>query len=209
MLKWCNFFSMTPTKNIELIDWSSDNSDFIGHCFQGPICTGKLIMSDDDAELFDQQKTCSLISNRDNCQRSSSSQTFDIMLWAEFEPVQNLSSGLVERRTAVGIFLIDNDIEELWVISSYVKPSPTALLIICKNSISHLKSLLRCRTFRNPAVWLVEKIYNINLRPRFLPDMEWKKFPKKIQNDLFWSPSDPNKNKSEISANIRLSFLRF
>ena len=52
-----------------MIDWGNErwtnNSDLIGHCLQGPIYKGKLIISDDDdAELFDWQKACSLFPAR-------------------------------------------------------------------------------------------------------------------------------------------------
>ena len=54
---------------------------------------------DDDDELFggmvDRQKAFSLISSRDHCQISSPSQIADTPQ-AGFEPVENLSSGLVE-----------------------------------------------------------------------------------------------------------------
>ena len=53
----------------------------------------------DDDELFcgmvDRRKVFSLSSSRDHCQRSSPSWISDTP-WARFEPVQNLSSGLVE-----------------------------------------------------------------------------------------------------------------
>ena len=45
--------------------------------------------------MVDQQKAFSLISNRDHCQRSSPSRISDTTQ-AGFDPVQNLSSGLVE-----------------------------------------------------------------------------------------------------------------
>ena len=45
--------------------------------------------------MVDQRKAFSLISSRDNCQRSSPLQISDTPQ-AGFEPVQNLSSGLVE-----------------------------------------------------------------------------------------------------------------
>ena len=45
--------------------------------------------------MVDQQKMFSLISSWDHCQRSSPLKISDT-LWAGFEPVQNLSSGLVE-----------------------------------------------------------------------------------------------------------------
>ena len=54
---------------------------------------------DDDDELFcgmvDQRKAFSLISSHDHCQRPSPSRISDT-LQAGFEPVQNLSSGIVE-----------------------------------------------------------------------------------------------------------------
>ena len=53
---------------------------------------------DDDDECFcgtvDRQKTFSLISSRDHCQRSSPSRISDTL--RAFEPAQNLSSGFVE-----------------------------------------------------------------------------------------------------------------
>ena len=45
--------------------------------------------------MVDRQKAFSLISSWDHCQRSSPSQISNTPR-AEFEPVQNLSSGLVE-----------------------------------------------------------------------------------------------------------------
>ena len=48
------------------------------------------------------RKVFSLISSWDHCQRSSQSWICD-MLWAGFEPKQNLSSGLVEWSCAVTI----------------------------------------------------------------------------------------------------------
>ena len=52
--------------------------------------------------MVDRQKAFSLISSRDHYQRSSPSRISDT-LWAGFEPVQNLSSGLVEWSCAVVI----------------------------------------------------------------------------------------------------------
>ena len=54
--------------------------------------------ADDDKLFFcgmiDRRKTLSLISSRDHCQKSSPSRISDTPR-AEFEPAQNLSSGLV------------------------------------------------------------------------------------------------------------------
>ena len=52
--------------------------------------------------MVDRRKTMSLISSQDHCQRSSPSRISNT-LRAEFEPAQNLSSGLVERSSAVVI----------------------------------------------------------------------------------------------------------
>ena len=53
-------------------------------------------------DMFDWRKAFSLISSRDYCQRSSSSRISDTPR-VGFEPVQNLSSGLVEWSCAVAI----------------------------------------------------------------------------------------------------------
>ena len=55
--------------------------------------------------MVDRQKVFSLISSLDHCQRSSPSQISD-MSQAGFEPVQNLSSGLVEGSCTVVITII-------------------------------------------------------------------------------------------------------
>ena len=52
--------------------------------------------------MADRRKAFSRISSRDHCQRSSPSRSFDTPR-AEFEPAQNLSSGLVEWSCAVAI----------------------------------------------------------------------------------------------------------
>ena len=52
--------------------------------------------------MVDRRRAFSLISSRDHCQRSSSSRISDTPR-AEFEPAQNLSSGLVEWSCAVVI----------------------------------------------------------------------------------------------------------
>ena len=52
--------------------------------------------------MLDRRKAFSLISSRDHCQRSSSSQICDTPQ-AGFEPAQNMNSGLVEWRCAVVI----------------------------------------------------------------------------------------------------------
>ena len=52
--------------------------------------------------MVDRRKAFSLISNRDHCQRSSSSRISDTPR-AGFEPAQNLSSGFVEWSCAVEI----------------------------------------------------------------------------------------------------------
>ena len=52
--------------------------------------------------MFDRRKAFTLISSRDHCQRSSPSRISDTPR-AGFEPVQNLSSGLVEWNCAVVI----------------------------------------------------------------------------------------------------------
>ena len=52
--------------------------------------------------MVDRRKAFSLISSWDHCQRSSPSWTSDT-LWTGFEPVHNLSSGLVEWSCAVVI----------------------------------------------------------------------------------------------------------
>ena len=59
--------------------------------------------------MFDWWKAFSLISSRDHCQRSSQSQISN-MPRAGFEPVQNLSSGLVEWSCAVVIKEYKNNI---------------------------------------------------------------------------------------------------
>ena len=63
------------------------------------ICTLPFVIDDDDDESFcgmvDRRKVFSLISSRDYCQRSSPSQISDT-LRAGLDPVQNLSSNLVE-----------------------------------------------------------------------------------------------------------------
>ena len=53
-------------------------------------------------DMFDWRKAFRLISSRDHCPRSSSSRISDTPR-AGFEPVQNLSSGLVEWSCAVAI----------------------------------------------------------------------------------------------------------
>ena len=59
--------------------------------------------------MFDWWKVLSLISSWDHCQRSSQSQISN-MPWAGFEPVQNLSSGLVEWSCAVVVKEYKNNI---------------------------------------------------------------------------------------------------
>ena len=59
--------------------------------------------------MFDWWKALSLISSWDHCQRSSQAQISN-MPWAGFEPVQNLSSGLVEWSCAVVVKEYKNNI---------------------------------------------------------------------------------------------------
>ena len=72
-------------------------------CLNGRCCSS---MCDDDDELFLQddwpRKAFSLISSRDDCQRSSPSRSSNTPR-AGFKPSQNLSSGLVEWSCAVVI----------------------------------------------------------------------------------------------------------
>ena len=70
--------------------------NFIVHCF------GELMMMNCFCGMVDRPKVFSLIFNWDHCQRSSPSRISNTP-WSEFEPEQNLSSGLVEWSCAVVI----------------------------------------------------------------------------------------------------------
>ena len=82
----------------------------------------------------------------------------------------------------------------------------------------------------NPAIWLVKSIEDKQSTPRFLSRMEfamgnqvsqyfffqtvlrktkWKLLFKKNKIPYFGGTYDPKSSKSEISANIRRSFLRY
>ena len=74
------------------------NSKFYGWWYISSI----ILMMDWFCGMVDWQKSFSLISSWDHCQRSSPSR-ISIILQAGFEPAQNLSSGFVESNCAIVI----------------------------------------------------------------------------------------------------------
>ena len=74
------------------------NSKFYGWWYISSI----ILMMDWFCSMVDWQKSFSLISSWDHCQRSSPS-WISIILQAGFEPAQNLSSGFVESNCAIVI----------------------------------------------------------------------------------------------------------
>ena len=106
--------------------------------------------------MVDQRKAFSLISSWDHCQRSSPSRIADT-LWAGFERVQNLSSGLVEWSCAVVVTTM-TDLKG----AATFKMKPVVIIvfkdwqlwtILTESSILDLAS----RVPQNGAFWTYEK----------------------------------------------------
>ena len=95
-----SFYRYVWKKSISLIDWKCHCLDYIqqkttSNKFFALMMMMLMMMMNCFCGMIDWSKVFSLISSWDHCQRSSPSRISD-MPRAEFEPAQNLSSGLVE-----------------------------------------------------------------------------------------------------------------
>ena len=112
--------------------------------------------------IVDQWKMSSLISSRDYYQRSSLLQISD-MLWAGFEPAQNLSSGFVE-----------------WSRSVVITTTRWCRWVLCSGS--KRKAILGKKIWNNTLkqIW---RTYN-NLKPLWI-------IRSKLETILGWCPVEP------------------
>ena len=116
--------------------------------------------------MFDQQKTFSLIFNRDHCQRFSLSQISDTP-WAEFEPAQNLSSGLLKQSCAVVI----NTLMREWLINrSGVFQAVREVISFYKLQTHLLPTEKEFKTVKAQIIW---KVFEIKTHAKILMLMVW------------------------------------
>ena len=104
--------------------------------------------------MVDRPKAFSLISSQDHCQRSSPSRMSDT-LWTGFEPVENLSSGLVGWSCAVVITTTPLR-HVLRYLNSNTASSPS--------SSNEETDKGPCLSFGRPVNFLGREFLNLNLR---------------------------------------------